>query len=164
MLKTLEKIKDIYTKVTVGICAVICTVILGVDVLQVIFRYLTNTAFVFAEDVSVFGMIWIMCIGISIGTLNHEHLLINIIDGMLDEKGLKVLNFLIDIVLIACGLFMVYVGSLSANINKGFTQSMLGIDEFYRYLPVIVGGVLTFFAAIECVIEQILRWTSKEVQ
>ena len=41
-------------------------------------------------------------------------------------------------------------------------RTMLGIDEYYRYLPVIVGGILTVIAAIECVVEQILRWKSEK--
>ena len=57
---------------------------------------------------------------------------------------------------------MTWVGILSANANKGFVQSMLGIDEFHRYMPVIVGGILTFFAAVECVVEQVLRWNSEK--
>ena len=161
MLQKLEKFKNIYTKIIVIICAVICTVILLVDVFQVLSRYVINAGFVFAEDVAVFGMLWVMALGISIGTINHEHLLINIIDSIVSAKGKRLIMFIVDIILILAGVMMTWVGVLSANANKGFVQSMLGIDEFHRYVPVIAGGVLTVIAAIECVIEQILRWKSE---
>ena len=162
MLQKLEKFKNIYTKVIVAICAIICIVILLVDVFQVLSRYVINAGFVFAEDVSVFGMLWMMALGISIGTINHEHLLINIIDSIVSAKGKRIVMFIVDIVLILAGIMMTWVGVLSANANKGFVQSMLGIDEFHRYMPVIVGGALTVIAAIECVAEQILRWKSEK--
>ena len=162
MLQKLEKFKSIYTRIFVAICALICLVILLVDVFQVLSRYVINAGFVFAEDVSVFGMLWMMALGISIGTINHEHLLINIIDSIISPKAKKVVMFAVDIVLIVAGVMMTWVGILSANANKGFVQSMLGIDEFYRYLPVIVGGILTILAASECVLEQILRWKSEK--
>ena len=162
MLQKLEKFKSIYTKIFVAICAVICIVILLVDVFQVLSRYVINAGFVFAEDVSVFGMLWMMALGISIGTINHEHLLINIIDSIINPKTKKIVMFAVDIVLIVAGIMMTWVGILSANANKGFVQSMLGIDEFHRYMPVIVGGVLTVVAAVECVVEQILRWKSEK--
>ncbi len=162
MLQKLEKFKNVYTKIIVIICAVICTVILLVDVFQVLSRYVINAGFVFAEDVAVFGMLWMMALGISIGTINHEHLLINVIDSIVSEKTKKIIMFAVDIVLIIAGVMMTWVGILSANANKGFVQSMLGIDEFHRYVPVIVGGVLTFIAAIECVVEQMIRWKSEK--
>lgn len=162
MLQKLEKFKSIYTKIVVAICAIICIVILLVDVFQVLSRYIINAGFVFAEDVAVFGMLWMMALGISIGTINHEHLLINIIDSIVSAKGKKIVMFIVDIVLILAGVMMVWVGILSANANKGFVQSMLGIDEFHRYVPVFVGGALTIIAAIECVVEQILRWKSEK--
>ena len=162
MLQKLEEFKSIYTRIVVAICAVICTVILLVDVFQVLSRYVINAGFVFAEDVAVFGMLWMMALGISIGTINHEHLLINIIDSIISPKTKKIVVFAVDIVLVVAGIMMTWVGILSANANKGFVQSMLGIDEYYRYLPVIVGGILTVIAAIECVVEQILRWKSEK--
>ncbi len=162
MLQKLEKFKNIYTKIIVIVCAVICTVILLVDVFQVLSRYIINAGFVFAEEVAVFGMLWVMALGISIGTINHEHLLINIIDSIVSKKGKQIVMFVVDVILIVAGVMMTWVGFLSANANKGFVQSMLGIDEFHRYVPVIVGGVLTVIAAIECVVEQILRWKSAD--
>lgn len=158
MLEKLQKAKDLYTKATVGLCAVICWIILLMNVFQVIFRYLFKIAFVFSEDVTVIGMLWIMSIGISIGTLHHEHMMINVIDNIVSEKALDVIKFIVDIILVFFGFAMVYFGRLSLVANKGFTQSMLGFDESFRYFPVVVGGVLQFFAGIECVWEQLEKW------
>ena len=162
MLQKLEKFKNIYTKIIVIICAVICTVILLVDVFQVLSRYVINAGFVFAEDVSVFGMLWVMALGISIGTINHEHLLINIIDSIVSKKGKQIVMFVVDVTG-SMGDELDYLKTELADvINRIAVQSMLGIDEFHRYVPVIVGGVLTVIAAIECVVEQILRWKSAD--
>ena len=158
MLEKLRKIKGVYTHITVGFCAVICWVILLSFALQVVCRYLFNISFYFTEDVTVIGMLWIMGVGISIGTLQHDHLLINVIDSLLSESARTKLTFAIDILLTLFGVAMVYFGNLSLQANKGFTQSVLGFDEAFRYLPVVVGGVLTVLAGIECIAEQVLVW------
>lgn len=158
-LEKLQKIKDVYTKVVITLCAVICWVILLINVFQVLFRYLFKIAFVFTEDVTVIGMLWIMSLGISIGTLHHEHLMINIIDTIVSEKVLNVIKFVVDIVLVFFGFGMIFFGRLSLLANKGFTQSMLGFDESFRYLPVVVGGFFVILAGIECILEQVLVWS-----
>ncbi|MCF0238636.1 MAG: TRAP transporter small permease [Sphaerochaetaceae bacterium] len=160
MLNTLQKIKDTYAKITITLCTVICWIILIMNVLQVICRYALSVSFYFSEDVTVLGMLWIMALGISVGILFHDHLLINIIDGLVSKKALDILNFILDFVLALFGIAMVYFGNLSLQANKGFTQSMLGFDESFRYVPVLIGGILTFFASIECILEQICVWKS----
>ena len=158
-IEKIQKVKDLYTKAMVSFCAVICWIILLINVFQVLFRYLFKIGFVFTEDVTVIGMLWIMSVGISIGTLHHEHMMINVIDSIVSPKVLDVIKFIVDIILVFFGIGMVYFGRLSLVANKGFTQSMLGFDESFRYLPVVVGGVFQFFAGIECVLEQLQKWS-----
>lgn len=158
MLSKLRKFKEIFTTVLVGICAIICFVILIMNVIQVIIRYLTDAGFHYTEDVTVIGMLWIMGLGISIGWINNEHLVINVIDRLISEKQMERLMFVLDVFGIAVGIAMIYFGRLSQIVNTGFTQSVIGFDESFRYYPLIVGGALTVVAAIERIWEQILVW------
>ena len=68
------------------------------------------------------------------------------------------LMFVLDVFGIAVGIAMIYFGRLSQIVNTGFTQSVIGFDESFRYYPLIVGGALTVVAAIERIWEQILVW------
>ena len=158
MLSALQKFKKIFTDVIVWICAVICLGILALNFYNVIARYLLGGAFIYTEDITVIGMLWIMGLGVSVGWMNREHLLISLIDSILKPKAMEILMFVLDIVGIGAGIGMVYLGRITQSINKGLTQSAIGFDESFRYWPVIVGGVLLIIAAIEGVAEQLVKW------
>ena len=162
MLDVLVKIKETYTKIVVSICAAISFAILGVNFAQVIVRYLSSVSFTITEDLTVFGMLWMMALGLSVGCMYHDHLVINVIDSIVSEKTLKIILFVEDFVLFAFGIFMAYVGYLAAVLNKGFVQSMLGIDEVHKYVPVIVGGVFCSLGCVECILEQICIWKKEK--
>lgn len=164
MLETLRKFKKTYTTVLVAICAVICFVILAMNVIQCILRYLTDASFYYSEDVTVFGMLWIMGLGISIGWMNREHLLINLIDRFISDRGMEILLFMLDFIGVAVGVAMTYFGRLSQIMNTGLVMSVVGVDESFRYWPLIVGGVLNAIAATVCIIEQILVWREEAKQ
>lgn len=158
MLDVLVKIKETYTKIVLSLCAVVCFLILGVNFVQVIVRYFTSASFTITEDLTIFGMLWIMALGLSVGCMHHDHLVINVIDSIVSEKTLKIILFIEDFILFAFGIFMVYVGYLAAALNKGFVQSMLGIDEVHKYIPIIIGGILCSLGCVECILEQICLW------
>lgn len=158
MLSALQKFKKIYTDVIVWICAVLCMAILLLNFYNVIARYVLGGAFIYTEDITVISMLWIMGLGVSVGWMNREHLLINLIDRILKPRGMEILLFALDILGIGVGAGMFYLGRITQAVNKGLTQSVIGFDESFRYWPVVVGGVLLLFAAAECVAEQILKW------
>jgi len=162
MLAKIRKGKKLYTDAICSFCAILCTVILVMNVVNVIIRYLTDASFVYTEDVTVISMLWIMGLGISVGWMNREHLLINVIDNFLNEKGMAILLFIQDILGVGAGVMMVILGRMAQKLNTGFVQSVIGFDESFRYIPVLVGGVLLSLSALVCVIEQILVWSGKE--
>lgn len=158
MLSALQKFKKIFTDVIVWICAALCLGILLLNFYNVIARYVLGGAFIYTEDVTVISMLWIMGLGVSVGWMNREHLLINLIDRIASQKVLEILMFVLDILGIGVGVGMFYLGRTTQAINKGLTQSAIGFDESFRYWPVVVGGILLVVAAAECVAEQILKW------
>lgn len=162
MLKTIEKIKSTWTKIVVSFSTVVAISILMVNFAQVIVRYLTSISFTITDDLTVHGMLWMMGLGLSVACFYHEHLVINVIDSLVSEKTLKKILFGIDILLIFFGIFLSVVGIMAGKINKGFVQSMLGIDEVWRYVPVMVGGFTMSVACILNVIEQILIWKEEK--
>lgn len=158
MLSVLQRFKKIFTDVIVWICAIACLGILLLNVYNVLARYLLGGAFIYTEDITVIGMLWIMGLGVGVGWMNREHLLINLIDNILKPRGLEILLFILDFVGLGAGFVMVYLGRITQSINKGLTQSAIGFDESFRYWPVVVGGVLLVVGAAECIAEQILKW------
>ena len=164
MLTVLQKIKKIYTDIIVWCSAAICLVILGINVLNVILRYVTHTSFIYTEDVTVMGLVWILGIGVSVGWWNREHLLINLIDKFLSPKGLERLLFCLDFVGVGTGVLMYTLGSMTAAINKGLKTSLIGFDEAFRYYPIVAGGILLAIVSAMSIAEQILKWKQGEAK
>lgn len=162
MLPALQKFKQLYTNAIVWICAALCMVILCLNAYNVVIRYLTDAAFIYTEDVTVISMLWIMGLGISVGWMNREHLLINLIDNILSEKGKKRLLFVLDFIGAAVGALMVYLGRITQAVNKGLTQSAIGFDESFRYWPVVIGGGLLTMACVVCIVSQVLEWKEEK--
>ena len=158
MLSVLQKIKRIYTDAIVWLSAAVCVVILGINVLNVLLRYLTKVSFIYTEDVTIMGLVWILGLGVSVGWWNREHLLINLIDKFLSPKGLERLLFGIDFVGVAAGVLMFRLGAMTAAINKGLKTSLIGFDEAFRYYPIVVGGILLAIVSALSILEQILKW------
>ena len=158
MLTALKRFKKLFTDVLVTICAVLCTMILAINVVNVIIRYMTSASFTYTEDITVISMLWIMGLGVSVGWINREHLLINLIDQLLPPKGMEILLLFQDVVGVAAGVAMIWLGRMSQAANTGFVQSVIGFDESFRYWPVLVGGGLLIVAALECIAERLVEW------
>ena len=158
MLTALKRFKKLFTDTLVSICAALCTVILVINVVNVVVRYLTSASFTYTEDITVISMLWIMGLGVSVGWINREHLLINLIDQFLSPRGMERLLLFQDIVGVAAGVAMIWLGRMSQAANTGFVQSVIGFDESFRYWPVLVGGGLLIVAALECIAERLAEW------
>ncbi len=158
MIEKIEKAKEIYTRIVVGISAVICMIILLTYLGNVCIRYFTKWAFKYTEDITVIGMLWIMCLGLSVGWINREHLVINVIDKFLHARGMKILNLFLDILGVVGGIVITYFSFLSKKFNTGFVQSVIGFDESFRYWPLIVGGILLSITSLASVVSTVLVW------
>ena len=71
MLTALKRFKKLFTDTLVSICAVLCTLILVINVVNVVVRYLTSASFTYTEDITVISMLWIMGLGVSVGWINR---------------------------------------------------------------------------------------------
>lgn len=162
MLNTVKGIKKVYTTVLVGIGALICISLVALNVYNMVIRYFTNAAFAYTEDVTVLGMLWMMSLNIGVCWIYREHLTMNIIDGLLKGKGFFILNLFLDLLGIAAGILMIHISKLAYVVNSGFVQSVLGFDESFRYVPIMVGGGLLSVGCLINLVETLLEKGGKK--
>ena len=162
MLNAVKGIKKIYTAVLVGASALICFLLVALNVYNVVIRYFTNAAFAYTEDVTVLGMLWMMSLNIGVCWIDREHLTMNIIDGLLKEKGFFILNLFLDLLGIVAGILMIHISKLAYVINLGFVQSVLGFEESFRYVPIMVGGGLLSLGCLINLVETLLEKGGKK--
>ena len=108
-----------------------------------------NTGLSWAEEVPRLLVTLFAFIACAIGVRDHLHVAVNAVYNQLPVggKARKALDVLTDVVVLLCGLFMLYTGG--ARTMKLFsmpgTLPITGISTAWQYLPIpIAGFVITF--------------------
>ena len=151
MHNAIEKTK----KVFYVIIAILLGIITGINVLQVIARYaFPNFVIYWSEDVTLMIVVWIMSIGMPALWIDHEHLTMDIFSIIFkkNKKLIRVFDYIINVIAVACGAGMTVVAVVAIQVNTGIKGGALMIDESIRYYPLLVFGIGLFFAAIICIV------------
>jgi TRAP-type transport system small permease protein len=135
--------------------ACICLVgLLGVVVYGVVLRYVFNDAPPYVEQVALLLVISVAMFGASAGVRDAGHIGLDSLVAVLPQKvqfwceaGVHALSILFAATLLAGGLEM-------AASTRGSTIPTIGLSEAFRYLPVVMAGVLIALFSIEHLIAQ----------
>lgn len=115
---------------------------------QMLTRYFISMTVVWVEDFSVLGLYWIFGLGVPMAWLTGSHMEMNILENVLSSKVKKVLLYLSQAAGVGIGVLFVRSGLRAFTLNRGRVMSIMGFDEMWRYIPLIVCG----FLMIACVI------------
>ena len=145
----LVKLNHITHKIVLFIAQASILAMVAIVTLTVILRYCFNTGLSWAEEVPRLLVTVFAFIACAIGVRDHMHVAVNAIYNKFPVGGKvrKALDVLTDVVVLLCGLFMLYTGG--ARTMKLFsmpgTLPITGISTAWQYLPIpIAGFVITF--------------------
>ena len=146
---TLVKLNHITHKIVLFIAQASILAMVAIVTLTVILRYCFNTGLSWAEEVPRLLVTVFAFIACAIGVRDHMHVAVNAIYNKFPVGGKvrKALDVLTDVVVLLCGLFMLYTGG--ARTMKLFSMPgalpITGISTAWQYLPIPVAGfVITF--------------------
>ena len=138
-------------------CKIIITIILvvvtGMTVFQVFSRYLFKHYHYALEELSVIALIYAVGFGVPWMWLERGHISMDAIDNILTAKGKKILTFIINILALFVGGCLTWSGIKAVKVNHNFVYTTLGIDESFRYVPLVIMGVMLVVAAVIVLIE-----------
>ncbi|MBS0342383.1 MAG: TRAP transporter small permease [Proteobacteria bacterium] len=141
--------------------ACICLVgLLGVVVYGVVMRYVFNDSPAYVEQVALLLVISVSMFGASAGVRDAGHIGLDSLVNMLPEKGQFWCRFGVYLLSIAFAVTLFFGASEMAVHTSNDTIPTLGISESFRYLPVILAGVLITLFSLEHMIAQ---FTGQEV-
>ena len=145
----LVRLNHITHRIVLFIAQASILAMVAIVTLTVILRYCFNTGLSWAEEVPRLLVTVFAFIACAIGVRDHMHVAVNAIYNKfpVGGTGRKALDNLTDIVVLLCGLFMLYTGG--ARTMKLFsmpgTLPITGISTAWQYLPIpIAGFVITF--------------------
>ena len=148
-MAVLNKIKHVIDK----IFEVICTIILGIMtvlvVYQVVTRYVFNAPSAISEILSQYLFVWMIMFGSAYVYGNHEHVAIDIIKDKFSPKVSMVVEIITNVALFAfIALVCVYGGYLYTVKSAPQVDPQLGITKAILYSSLPITGVVTLFYAV----------------
>ena len=160
MLQFISWFRKYVCKTAYVISAALLLFMVCLAFVQMIGRYLVGANFLWADEVTVFCITYMIALSTPMLWLERD----NINMDLFGEKLSPSLNFksmvLVDIVSLFAAILLTYSGIQAALLHKGFVTSFLGYDESVRYYFVIVFGVLLCITITLELIERVLLYRS----
>lgn len=141
--------------------ACICLVgLLAVVVYGVVLRYVFNNAPPYVEQVALLLVISVAMFGASAGVRDAGHIGLDSLIAVLPEKVRFWCEALVYVLVIVFAIALFAGGAEMAASTRDSTIPTLGLSEAFRYLPILIAGVLIALFSIERLIAQ---FTGKKV-
>ncbi len=130
-----------------GIALVVITVIIPYGVFT---RFILNSASSWPEPLAILLMIWLSFLSAVICYREHLHIAVGWIPNMFDGSARIALGACIQLCMMATNLFLLWYGIklCQATWNQSIAE-FPGLSVGISYLPVPIGGLLTFLFGIE---------------
>ena len=129
----------------VAVVVMLCTVFMNV-----ILRFCFNSGITWAEEVPRLLVVLFSFLACAIGVRDHMHISVTIIYNRFpkDGKARKVMDFLVDLSTLICGIMLFYYGIMFiARLRPGFLP-MTGWPTWIQYIPAPMGGFIMTFDSL----------------
>lgn len=147
-------------KIVDKIIEILCTLIMGYMVIDVcwmvIARFVLKNPSTTSEEVLRYLLVWTTMVGGAYAYGRRKHLSINMLTKKLPARGQKILDILVQLVVILFCVIVMVMGDLRL-VETSFNQisSALHLPMPYVYASILVGGVLIIFYAIIFILEDL---------
>ena len=138
----LDRISEIISNTLQRLIAVIIAILFAVNLLQVIARYVANHAFVWVNDVTIVGLLWMVSFACPWLWLIRRHLQMDFADAFIPRKVMRVVEIIVGVAAIIMAGMLTVSAVAAFKVNTGFVASVIGFDESFRYVPFIISGIL----------------------
>ncbi len=133
-----------------------CLVVMVVIIAYVVFgRYVLHSTPSWGESSAVALMGWFIFFGAAVGVHERTHLGFDVLFYFVPPIGKSLLRTLSDIAVFAFGTGMVYYGFLLMIKTWDAITPTLGIPDGARYIPLVLGGLLTCLFALNSFLSRI---------
>lgn len=154
-------------KVIDKIIEIMCTVIMGYMVLavcwQVITRFILKNPSTLTEEILRYLLVWTTMVGGAYAYGRRKHLSINILTKKLPRNGQKILDIVIQAVIILFSVIVMIMGGMRlVSTTSNQISAALRLPMPYVYASVVVGGVLIIFYSLLFIVEDIKEMAAEQ--
>ena len=149
--------KDFVNLLFKPIISVLFLLMIIITFIQVIFRYVLNSALPWAGEITIFFFIWVIFLGASITLHKGLHIGVDIITNQLREKNKKIIYIFTNILIIIFCL-LIFFGSIPLVIDN-FTQRSpaLEIRLTYVYLSIPFSMIAMSWISLEKILREVKK-------
>lgn len=154
IMKTIEKINGVISKVLTAIIIILFIWMIVAFSIQVFGRYIFSTGFPWTEELTRYGMIWMVFLGAAWIIFNGEHVKITILEDVLKGRTKKTIMIVQTIMglLFVAAIFYFSIGQLSLA-AKGRSANT-GISNAMQYMVFPISMILSCWGYITKLIRQ----------
>lgn len=134
--------------------------IVGVVVCSVFWRYILNDSPTWTEQVALLLAINVAMFGGAAAVRDSGHIGLESLTGLLPQKAQFWVGTVVGIISVFFGVILCWGALKMGRAVLPNAIPTLGISEFYRYLPCVMGGALVALFSIE---HLVAMFTDKEV-
>ncbi|HWP52106.1 MAG TPA: TRAP transporter small permease [Clostridia bacterium] len=117
-------------------------------VAQVFFRFVLNNSLSWTEELARYCFIWMHMIGASLLIESSEHATVTVVMDLLHGAARKVLDVLIELVILLSGAVMLRSGIILAYSSRANLSTAMSIPMWIINSSVAAGGLLLIIQAI----------------
>jgi len=128
------------------------TGLLGVVIYGVVLRYVFNDAPPYVEQMALLLVISVAMFGAAAGVRDAGHIGLDSLVRVLPERVQFWCKFLVYLLVISFALALLAGGALMALSTYASTIPTLGLSEAWRYVPVLLSGVLIVLFSLEHIV------------
>jgi len=135
-----------------------------INVVNAIGRYSGLFALVGADELLVYGMIWVVMLGAILAARNRDHLSINLLPSAITGRPAAVLQIVVDVATVAVSVFIAWHSFVFTDRIAALNQSSMGLG-----IPMVIphSAIFVGFAGIAAVtafltIVDVVRFTKSE--
>ena len=158
--ETHKKIRSGLNKIIVvdqHICAIMLMVMTALTFVQVLLRYVFNNPFSWSEEATLMMLVWFGYLCMSIDIFKDEHAALYFLYNKVNGKTKKILDFVRHGLLAWFFFLLIKYGIMLCKLNLKKIQPATQMSYVWRYIPLLIGGVMMFVFCISNFISAILK-------
>lgn len=151
----MERIASFVSKMLEWTVGALFLILAATAFAQVFFRYGLSSSLVWAHELDILLMIWIVWLGAAVGLYRKGHLRITILSDRFSVKVRTILLVLIDVATI---LFLILLGIKGIEVvqsHEGTTLVSMSIPRGFMFAAAPVGAVFMIFLFMPALIEDV---------
>ncbi|MEW5947244.1 MAG: TRAP transporter small permease [bacterium] len=143
-MKAIRRVDDAVEQVEIALLTAAFAVMASVMFTQVVLRYFFFRSIFWAEELAMYLMIWIICIGASVATKRRRHLMIDALVQTVPPGGKRYLALASSAVSAAACFLMAKVGADYVSAARAFGQVSVAmhLPMWILYLSLPVATVM----------------------